>query len=185
MALFFFDFQDVKKQEARALLSSFIVQLSSRSSTFHDILYNFYSAHHNGSQQPSPESLMKCLEDMLEAPGGVPIYLILDALDECHNTSGIPSSLYQVLSVVKKLVNLNPPSLHLCITSRPEAEIRACLEPLTPTSNRISLHDQSGQRIDIHDFIRAVVYSDENMRRWRDADKQLVIETLSEKANGM
>jgi hypothetical protein len=127
---------------------------------------------------------MKCLEDMLEAPGGVPIYLILDALDECH-TSGVLSSLYQVLSVVKKLVKLNPPSLHLCITSRPEVEIRACLEPLTSTSNCISLHDQSGQRNDIHDFIKAVVYSDRNMRRLRDEDKQLIIETLSEKADGM
>jgi hypothetical protein len=185
MAFFFFDFKDIRKQDARALLSSFIVQLGSRSPAFHDILYDFYSTHYNGSQQPSTDSLMKCLEDMLEAPGGVPIYLILDALDECPNTSGIPSSLYQVLSVVKKLVKLNPPNLHLCITSRPEVEIRASLEPLTSTSNCISLHDQSGQRIDIHNFIRAVVYSDENMRRWRDEDKQLVIETLSERADGM
>jgi hypothetical protein len=184
MAFFFFDFQDVKKQDVRALISSFIVQLSSRSPSFHDILYNFYSAHHNGSQQPSTDSLMKCLEDMLEAPGGVPIYLILDALDECH-TSGVLSSLYQVLSVVKKLVKLNPPSLHLCITSRPEVEIRACLEPLTSTSNCISLHDQSGQRKDIINFVRAIVYSDKNMREWRDEDKELVIETLSERADGM
>jgi hypothetical protein len=47
------------------------------------------------------------------------------------------------------------------------------------------LHDQIGQQKDIIEFVRGVVYSDTNMRRWRDEDKQLVIETLSEKANGM
>ena len=51
--------------------------------------------------------------------------------------------------------------------------------------NCISLHDQTGQKKDIADFIRAIVYSDGNMRRWRDEDKQLVVETLSEKADGM
>jgi len=30
-----------------------------------------------------------------------------------------------------------------------------------------------------------MVYSDRNMRRWRDEDKKLVVETLTEKADGM
>jgi hypothetical protein len=29
------------------------------------------------------------------------------------------------------------------------------------------------------------MYSDNNMKRWRDEDKELVIETLSERADGM
>jgi len=84
---------------------------------------------------------------------------------------------------VKKLVKLNLPNLRLCITSRPEIDIRTSLEPLT--SNYISIHDQSGQKQDIIDFVTSVVYSDENMRRWRDEDKKMVIETLSERADGM
>ena len=98
---------------------------------------------------------------------------------------GMPSPRDEVLSLVEKLVNLNLPSSHLCITSRPEIDIRTSLEPLTSTSNRISLHEQSGQKKDIDEFVRAVVYSDRNMRRWRDEDKELVIKTLSEKADGM
>ena len=39
--------------------------------------------------------------------------------------------------------------------------------------------------MDIDEYIRAVVSSDRNMRRWRDQDKELVIKTLSERANGM
>ena len=141
--------------------------------------------HEKGSQQPSIGALTKCLEDMIRASGNVPIYLVLDAVDECPNTKGIPSSRRQVLDLVEKLVKQGLPRLHLCITSRPEADIRTSLEPLTSIFNRICLHDQFGQNKDIVDFVRGVVYSDENMRRWRDEDKKLVIEMLSQRANGM
>ena len=122
---------------------------------------------------------------MLKASGNVPVYLILDAIDECPNTKGIRSSRHQVLDLVEKLVTLRLPRLHLCITSRPEVDIRTSLEPLTSPPNSISLHDQSGQKKDIVDFVRAIVYSNQDMRRWRDEDKELVIETLSDKADGM
>jgi len=185
MAFFFFDFKDTGKQDARALLSSVIVQLSRRSQSFYTILFNFYSVHEKGSQQPSIGALTKCLEAMIEASGDVPIYLVLDAVDECPNTKGVPSSRRQVLDLVEKLFKPNALRLHLCITSRPEVDIRTSLEPLTSKSNRICLHDQIGQKNDIAEFVRGVVYSDENMRRWRDEDKELVIKMLSERANGM
>jgi hypothetical protein len=185
MAFFFFDFKDTGKQDARAFLSSVIIQLSRSSQSFYDILFNFYSVHQKGLQQPSISALTKCLEDMFKASGDAPIYLVLDAVDECPNTKGIPSSRRQVLDLVEKLVKQGPPQLRLCITSRPEVDIRTSLEPLTSTSNRICLHDQIGQKKDILEFVRGVVYSDENMRRWRDEDKELVIKVLSERANGM
>ena len=80
-------------------------------------------------------------------------------------------------------MELNLPNLHLCVTSRPEIDIQTSFETLT--SNRISLHDERGQKRDIINFVTSVVYSDENMKRWRDDDKKLVIEALSEKADGM
>ena len=112
-----------------------------------------------------------------------PIYLVLDAVDECPNTIGMPSSRDKVLSFVENLVKLNLPNLHLYITSRPEIDIRTSLEPLT--SNRISLHDQSGQKKDIIEYVNSVVYSDKNMRRWREEDRKVVIDVLSERADGM
>ena len=120
---------------------------------------------------------------MLRSSTRIPIYLIFDALDECPNTTGVPSSRDKVLSLVEKLVKLNLPNLHLCITSRPEIDIRTFLEPLT--SHQISLHDESGQKKDIIDYVNSVVYSDMNMRRWREEDKKVVIEVLSERADGM
>jgi hypothetical protein len=49
----------------------------------------------------------------------------------------------------------------------------------------MSLHDENGQRQDILDYISNIVHSDRRMQRWKPDDKQLVIDTLSEKADGM
>jgi len=49
----------------------------------------------------------------------------------------------------------------------------------------VPLHEQDGQNQDIADYINDSVRSDPRMRRWREEDKQLVIETLTKKAGGM
>ncbi|KAH9169392.1 hypothetical protein EDB89DRAFT_2073079 [Lactarius sanguifluus] len=119
----------------------------------------------------------------LDSPG--PIFIVLDALDECPDSSGIPSPRDEVLQLVKELVNLDLQGLRICATSRPEVDIRAVLESLAFLS--VSLHDESGQQSDIADYVRNVVNSSPSsaMRRWRADDKNLVIETLTERANGM
>jgi hypothetical protein len=95
------------------------------------------------------------------------------------------SSREKVLDLVEDLVESCLSNLRLCITSRPEVDIRNVLEPLTSSSNRISLHDESGQKKDIVDYISSVVRSDRKMKKWREEDKKVVIQTLSDKANGM
>ena len=84
----------------------------------------------------------------------------------------------QVLDLLDNLIELSLPNLHLCITSHPNIDIWNALEPLT--SRRVSLHEQSGQRQDIIDYVTLVIQSDPRMRRWRDTDKNLVIERLSD-----
>jgi hypothetical protein len=185
MAYFYFDFRDIDKQHWRDLVPSLLTQLSSRSGPRCDILSQLYSDHDDGAQQPNDDTLTQCLKEMLKLPDQRPTYLIIDALDECSNVSGIPTSRKRALQLVKELVDLHMPNLHICVTSRPEVDIRDVLEPLT--SFRVSLHDQSGQKKDIEDYVRSVVYSNSEpiMRRWRKEDKELVIETLSEHADGM
>jgi hypothetical protein len=185
MAYFYFDFRDIDKQHWRDLIASLLTQLSFHPGPRCDILSRLYSKHENGMQQPSDDDLTHYLKEMLSLPDQRPIYLLIDALDECSNTSGIPSHRNRVLQLVKELVDLHLPNLHICVTSRPEVDIREVLEPLT--SRRVSLHDQSGQKKDIEDYVRSVVYSDSGpiMRRWRKEDKELVIENLSERADGM
>ena len=183
LAYFYFDFKDKEKQDLRALLSSFLVQLSEQSDIFFDTLFSLYSAHKNATETPTDRSLAECLKDMLTITGRAPIYLVIDALDECPNDSGIPSSRERVLDLVKELVETCHPNLRLCITSRPEFDIRATLEPLA--TQQVSLHDESGQKQDIMDYVTSVVHSDRKMKKWRDVEKNMVVEKLSEKADGM
>jgi len=62
-------------------------------------------------------------------------------------------------------------------------DIRMVLEPLMPI--QISLHDEIGQKEDIIRYINSVVRSDRSMRRWKEEDKKLVVDTLSDKVDGM
>ena len=183
LAYFYFDFKDTGKQDLRAILSSLLVQLSDQSDIFCDVLFSLYSAHKRGSGQPTDDSLVQCLKDMLAIAGQVPIYLVVDALDECPNDSGIPSSREKVLELMNELVDLRHPKLRLCITSRPEFDIRTALEPLA--TQQVSLHDEGGQKQDINDYITFVVHSDRRMKKWRDDDKNAIIQNLTEKADGM
>ena len=149
------------------------------------MLLALYSSLCRGSelQKLANGALTKCLEGMLAIPGQLPVYLIIDALDECPDGSGIPSSRGKVLELVKTLVELHLPNLRIFATSRPESDIRIALEPLMWTS--ISIHDEDGQKSDIMDYIHYIVYSDVNMKKWREDDKKLVIKTLSDRAGGM
>ena len=185
MAYFYFDFRNVNKQGLNDLVPSLLTQLSARSSPCCDILSKLYLDHDDGKDQPSDSVLSKNLKDMLALPDQPPIYLIMDALDESPNSSGIPSPRERVLQLLSELVDLHLPNLHICVTSHPEIDIQDVIVPLT--SLRVSLHDQSGQKQDIADYVRSIVYSNLEpiIRRWKKEDKDLVIEVLSERADGM
>ena len=120
---------------------------------------------------------------MLAVPDQGKVYVIIDALDECPNNSGMPTSREKVLKLVDDLVSLRLPHIRICITSRPEFDIQSSLERLT--SHRVSLHDEGGQRKDIIDYLKHVVESDPKMGKWREQDRRLVIDTLAQKADGM
>ena len=185
MAYFYFDFRDEDKKSRRNLLSSLLVQLSTCSDAFCDVLSRYHVAHDNGGRQASDKDMTQCLKEMLILPEQGPVYLIMDALDECPDSSGVPSAREQVLDLVKELVSLHLPGLHICITSRPEVNISDVLGTLA--FQTVSLQDEPGQRKDIAGYVRSVVYSGLGtfMNRWRKDDKEHVIKTLSERADGM
>ena len=182
MAFFYCDFREKQKKDSRGILSSWLVQLCHQSDAYSDILSNFYLEHSNGSRQPSDGALVGCLKEILKFPGQAPVYLIMDALDECSMTSSLPSPRDEILKVVENLVDSQFPNTRICITSRPEIDIKSVLGPLTFRST--SLQDESGQMEDIKNYIRSVVNADRRMRRWKATDKQLVIDVLTNKADG-
>ena len=183
LAYFYCDFRDEDKQSCRKLVPSILSQLAAQSSSYCDILSHLYSAHDDGGRKAGDGALIQCLKEMLSLSTQGPVYLIIDALDECPNHTGLPTSREEVLDLIQDLVDLHLPNVHLCVTSRPEIDIRTTLESLT--SLCISLHNESGQTKDIMDYVRSVVHSDKLIQRWREEDRSLVIKTLSERSDGM
>ena len=183
VAYFYFDFQDDNKKHLHNLLPSLLVQFAARSVTHRDIISRFHLAHEEGRAQPGDKDLMDCLTDMLSASPEHPMYIIMDALDECPNSSGVRSPRGHVLSFIQELVALRLRNLHICITSRPEIDIRNHLDSLT--SLHISLEDQTGHKEDIATYIKSEVDIIANIKRWQEDDRRLVIRTLSEKVDGM
>jgi hypothetical protein len=183
LAFHYYDFREDEKKDRRGLLSSMLVQLGHQSDNYCDILSKFYIEHAGGCRIPTDDALFHCLMKMLEYPGEPPIFLIVDALDECPNTSSLSSPRKKVLILLENLINSRLPNLRLCITSRPEVDIKRVMEPLTFCS--VSIHDESGQMRDIENYIKSIVNSDITMRRWRPEHKQLVIDVLTKRADGM
>jgi hypothetical protein len=183
LAFFYCDFREEEKRDLRGLLSSVLVQLCHQSDSYHQILSSFYLEQANGSKRFSNDELVQCLMDILEVPGEAPVYLIVDGLDEISNTSAKPSPREKVLMLLEDLVDSQLPNLRICVTSRPEFDIKVALEHLTFRS--VSLHDESGQLEDIDDYIKSVVNTDPNMRRWKTSDKELVIDVLIRKSDGL
>jgi hypothetical protein len=185
VAYYYFDFKDAAKRDVRGLLTSLLLQLADDSDRCCDLLSQLHKRCRDGSEQPSDATLAQCLKNMLDLPGQLPTYIIIDALDECPNNIGTPSSREKALNFVEDLVQSNHSNLFICITSRPEQDITTILNSLTPPPRCVSLHEQAGQRRDIDDYVRSFVQSDRDMRKWRAEDKALVMKVLSERANGM
>ena len=183
LAFFYCDFREDQKKALRGLLSSILAQLCHQSDTYYDILSKFYSEHVNGSRYPGDDALAECLKDLLKLSGQAPVYLIVDALDECPNTSAIPSPRIDVLNLIEGLIKSKIPDLHVCVTSRPEMDIRDVLDTLA--SHTLSLHDENGQINDIEEYIKSVINTDPKNKRWKAEDKKLVIDVLTRKADGM
>jgi hypothetical protein len=183
LAFFYFDWSDDKKKVFRSLLSSLVFQLYDQSDAYFNIFSDFYSTHRRGSQYPSDAALKQCLKDLLMYPGQAPIYIILDGIDECPTSSSRFPPRENVLMLVEELVGLHLPNLHICVSSRPEVDIKTVIHPLALHS--ISLHDETAQKQEIVHYVRTIVDSNPAIRSWTVGDKELVTDVLSQKADGM
>jgi hypothetical protein len=183
LAYFYFDCRDEQKQNVRNAVTSLLIQLCAYSTPCCDVIHRLYLAHGKGTQRPSNGVLIDGLKEMLTVTAQQQqIFVVMDALDECPD-DGMPTAREEVLNLVKDLVGLQLPNLHICVTGRFEIDIQTILMPLA--INAISLHDEPNQKVLIAKYVNSVVSSDARMRKWRDEDRELVVEELSERANGM
>jgi hypothetical protein len=182
LAYFFFDFRNENKQSCNSLLRSLLFRLSTQSHHLSDILAHLHSVYEDGKRQPSDGTFTRCLKKMLSHPSRDPVYLIIDGVDECPDSSGSgPSAREQVLKLIDELVHLRLPNVHICVSSRPEVgngfKDSAILS--------VSLHEQNGHRENIYDYIKSMVHSDPKMRSLSEKEKKRVVETLTKKSDGV
>jgi NACHT domain-containing protein len=182
LAFFYFNFREDQKG-LRGLLSSFLVQLCCQSDSYCDFLSEFRSNHARGLLPPNEDALMGCLKKLLEFPGKVPVYLIMDALDECPDSSAFSSPRADVLRFIRELFKPPISNLRICVTSRPKTDIHDILRRLI--FRTVSLHDKSEQRRDIEKYIRSVIDTHRESKKWKTENKQLVTKVLAEKSGGM
>ena len=183
LAMFYYDFEEDQKKDLRGLLSSILFQLCDQSDSYYDILSTFHSKHRDGAQTPSDDDLIQCLKHLLNLPGLVPVYLIIDGLDEFPSDSSLSSSREELLSLLEDFVEAEFNNVRICVTSRPEDDIRTILQPLAFLS--VSLDGQREQQEDIKKYIESFVGNNGGMKNWSPEYRQLVIDVLEKRADGM
>jgi len=174
---FYFDFNDVEKQQFEKMIFSLIKQLSLRCTSTSRVLAALFSSYMNGERQPTSDALLLTLQHMIREFGET--YIILDALDECKDRE-------ELLEGVRAVVGWELKKLHILVTSRREKDIEESLESFVNDERRVCI-----QSALVNDDIRVYVHkrlqTDQKLKRWqKNSEVQQKIETtLVGKADGM
>ncbi|TFY51087.1 hypothetical protein EVG20_g11172, partial [Dentipellis fragilis] len=176
LAFFFFDFKDSSKQNFSGLLRSLLGQLSSQSLGASAVLKKVYAEHDNGCRQPNQNDLQSALGQILMDFDDV--YIVLDALDECHTDD---RERY-LLSFVENTMLDDQYSMHFLATSCNEIDIKECLE--TKATYVVSLGDTLVYK-DIEAHLSAVLQKQNPFMKCNNKIKQEIKDVLLKKANGM
>ena len=174
---FYFIFTDVEERSTENAVRSLINQLYNKNTEAQEVLDNFYTLHEKGREQPTCSSLQKVLQNMIAKC--LDVWIILDGLDECETRGEIATN--SVMLWVREL--RHSPNVHILITSRPEEDIKSCIEAWASAEEIVPLQCYLVAD-DISAYIRAKV---ERINRWQSQPEiqTLIATTLSERADGM
>lgn len=167
VAYFYFTFRDREKQGPQKMLLSIISQLSSQSSTGAQAIEELFSTCKNGQRQPTADELMKVLRQLIY--GFNETFIILDALDECEDATGLKDRT-GILQCLREILGWRFGTLHVIVTSRPEKELEDFLQPLLNPDERICIQSSLVEK-DIHDYVRHRIQNDTKLARWKKSPK--------------
>ena len=172
-AYFYFDFNDLTKQQTQNMIRSLIVQLLGKLSHTPDMLKRVYAQSQNGQRQPSAEDLEDVLHYLLSAYREV--FIVLDALDECSDRD-------LLLDTIEKVRGWNFSGLHLLATSRKENDIDLVIQPLA--THQVSIQNALVDA-DIQVYILDRLKNDPKLKKWPTSVQQEIQEALLKGAQGM
>ncbi|KAG8354008.1 hypothetical protein FVEN_g8111 [Fusarium venenatum] len=139
---FFFDFNDPRKQNPDDLLRSLAAQLYQTGSKAAKELDNLFASCNNGHEKPDTRALSACIDTMMQA--AEPIFIIIDALDECT----------KILQMLQWLECSTSNKAQILITGRPEEELKTGLFRLFGKENCTSL-DKKAIDADIWSYVNS------------------------------
>ncbi|KAJ7208362.1 ankyrin repeat-containing domain protein [Mycena pura] len=113
---FYFDTNDPEQQTVTHLLCSLVTQLSIRSNPPDGKLGALWTSHANGQKLLTDVELISdALLPLLKDFDQKPVYIVLDALDECSDRPGL-------LRLISTVLDAKLLSVHILVTSRPEVQ---------------------------------------------------------------
>jgi hypothetical protein len=174
VAYFYFYYGEADKQSFRGMLSSIIFQLEEQLLAASSPLLTLYNKLGSGAHEPSIPELTACLKGLVIALSARPIFIVLDALDECSK----PDELAPVLC---NLLQWAEGHVHVFITSRPDDVVAKMLRPLTTCELDLSSVIQG----DISLHLERVLSEENPFRSWKPVYRELVLSHLLEHSDGM
>ena len=168
---FYFDFNDMQKQTVDTFLRSILVQICACRQDFVTHIGPLFEKCNDGAQHPSQGSLVKILDTLLSGPRHT--YLIIDALDECMERTGMSE-------LLKKLI-ISRNNLNVLLTSRFEQDIKLIL---LDSIDIITLIQSIEVKCDVELYVRKQLNEDPRLKCCRQIRDEALLK-LVEGADGM
>ncbi|KAL7809038.1 ankyrin repeat-containing domain protein [Trichoderma gracile] len=182
LAFFYFSFSDVKKQRVGQMLASLVQQLCARRPDTPQPIQSLKEYQEKG-QRPDTKTLESIL--VAVATGFSAVHIVIDALDECPTSQGERKMLLQSLH---RIMTAAPANVHICCTSRNEADINTAVIDLLSLPLNAAVIDLTAQKDildqDIGSFIDSTLAS-WDFQSWPDDTKAKARRSLIDKADGM
>ena len=174
LAYFYFDYNDTRKQNVSTFLSCILSQLTKACNEIPSSLLVLFKNHKDQEEQPSAKTLLNTFIQVARSWSSV--FLVIDALDECEQH--IREDLLKILETLAT----SDAHIRIFTTSRAEQDIK---EFMVDAADYTIAIQNDRVDADIGLYVRAALNADPKMRKWSLSDRQLVLKTLTGRANGM
>jgi hypothetical protein len=174
---FYFDFNDIQKQDPELMLRSLLCQLVQRSVVIPKGVDALFSSCENGRRQPSLHALLDVTRQAMQQFAHV--YVVLDALDECMQRS-------ELMDMLEAVAGWQLDNLHLLMTSRKQRDIERSLEGYVEEDDTVCFQRDVVDQ-DIQRYVQHRLGVDKGLAKWNkdNAIRQEIEEALMHGARGM
>jgi hypothetical protein len=159
---FYFNFNNIQKQNPKLMLHSLIYQLSQQCIKIPASLNTLFSSCNSGQQQPSLHALVEVMQQIIQDFPHV--YIVLNALDKCSKRT-------ELTDILKTIAAWRLKNLHILITSHKEQDIKSSLETIIDQQNIICLQSKLVDR-DIQKYIQQRLSNNKKLGKWGEDLRQ-------------